>query len=344
MRSCSSRRLRMIVGRTPERAGALGQRPPARPGVGRSEQLAPAGQNLVQRLPEVPGGLGHVAPDLLGVLLLALPDLVLEQLLERSVPEPLLPLGGMVDHDVGDQRAGQPPGLWAGSWERNGLTGRPATGAAAGSEPAAVCAGTGRGGGGAAGGGGSGRGLPPGRPARGGPPAVRARRGGASGRAGGAPARRPNRARPVPGRCRRGARASRRRRRRAAAAGGARRRERSEPAWRPGRVTPARGRQRLRGAVPAAAMPPAVVRPRRSARLPSRCTPNTALQTAAARPHARLGHLGRVHPEDGGAVGAGHVHRVCPHGAPGTPVPGRSSPFVPCRRSTTNTDPGSVLA
>jgi hypothetical protein len=75
------------------------------------EHLSSACQNLVQRFPKEPGGLGDVAADLLGVLLPALPDLLLEELLEVAVPDSLLPLGRMVHHDVGDERPSEAPGL-----------------------------------------------------------------------------------------------------------------------------------------------------------------------------------------------------------------------------------------
>ncbi len=50
---------------------------------------------------------GDLLPDLLGVLLPALPDLLGEQLLEIPLRQPPLALLGMIDHQVGDQRAGQ---------------------------------------------------------------------------------------------------------------------------------------------------------------------------------------------------------------------------------------------
>ena len=94
-------------------AGAAGRlprttcRPPARISFSASRKYA--------------GGLGHLAAHLLGVLLPALLDLFLEQLLEVPVAHALLPLGRMVDDDVGDQRAGQPPGLGGGVLREEGI-------------------------------------------------------------------------------------------------------------------------------------------------------------------------------------------------------------------------------
>src|SRR5215216_477619 len=75
-----------------------------------SEDLATAGENLVQGLFEVRRAVGHILADLLGVLFPALPDLLLEQLLEVAVPQPVLPLGRVIDHHVGDERPREPPG------------------------------------------------------------------------------------------------------------------------------------------------------------------------------------------------------------------------------------------
>src|SRR5215216_1835270 len=76
-----------------------------------SEDLATAGEDLVQRFLEVRCAVGDVLPDLVGVLLPALPDLFLEQLLEIPVAELVLALGGMVHDHVRDERPREPARL-----------------------------------------------------------------------------------------------------------------------------------------------------------------------------------------------------------------------------------------
>jgi hypothetical protein len=79
-----------------------------------SKDLPSPGKDLVQRLPEKGGGFREVAPDLVGIFLPALLDLLLEKLLQIAVPQALLPLARMVNHHIGDQRPGEPPGLERG--------------------------------------------------------------------------------------------------------------------------------------------------------------------------------------------------------------------------------------
>jgi hypothetical protein len=110
-----------------------------------SEDRPSAGQDLVECFAEIGGGFGDVAPDLLGVFLPALLDLLLEKLLEVPVAEALLPLTWVVDDHVGDEgprqaarleggvlgekRVGRPttgrgPGHWTGSRGSCGRLGR----------------------------------------------------------------------------------------------------------------------------------------------------------------------------------------------------------------------------
>src|SRR6202022_2019301 len=96
------------------------------------------GQDLVQRLPEVGRRFSNISPDLVGIFLPALLDLVLEELLEVPIPETFLPLAGMVYHHIGNESSGQPArferrilreervGGAAGRWD--GGTGRPGNG------------------------------------------------------------------------------------------------------------------------------------------------------------------------------------------------------------------------
>jgi len=64
------------------------------------EHLPPCRQHVVQRFLEMNRRLGKLATDLLHVFLIALLDLVAEQLLERTALEALIPFGGIVSHHV----------------------------------------------------------------------------------------------------------------------------------------------------------------------------------------------------------------------------------------------------
>src|SRR5207248_3250586 len=76
-----------------------------------SKYLVPPGENLVQRFGPERRSLRELDPDLLDVFLPALLDLVLEQLRQRAVAQPLLALLGMVHHQVGHERPREPAGL-----------------------------------------------------------------------------------------------------------------------------------------------------------------------------------------------------------------------------------------
>src|SRR5207245_1429086 len=120
---CSSSASRLVFPSTSKEAPQLAQAPVevAKP-LGEShrsfarsvtreytlEDLAPSGENLVQRLGPEGRAPGEIGADLLGVLLPALLDLVLEQKRQRAVADPLLPLLRVVDHEVGDERPGGP--------------------------------------------------------------------------------------------------------------------------------------------------------------------------------------------------------------------------------------------
>src|ERR1043166_8076884 len=82
--------------------------------MARSEHLLSLRENLVQRVPEVIGRFGELLANLIGVFLKALLDLFLEDFLERSVAESLVPLRREVRHQIGNQRARQTPclGVW----------------------------------------------------------------------------------------------------------------------------------------------------------------------------------------------------------------------------------------
>jgi hypothetical protein len=69
------------------------------------EDLPATGQDLVESFTEVGRRFGHFAPDLFSVLLPALLDLFLEQLLQIPVTKSFLALAGMVHDHVGDERA-----------------------------------------------------------------------------------------------------------------------------------------------------------------------------------------------------------------------------------------------
>lgn len=77
----------------------------------RSEYLATAGENLVERFLEIRRRIGDFPPDLVRVLLPTLLDLVLEELLQCSITKAVLPLSRVVDHHVRDERTGEAPGL-----------------------------------------------------------------------------------------------------------------------------------------------------------------------------------------------------------------------------------------
>lgn len=69
------------------------------------EDLAPAGQHVVQRFLEVRGRFSEVPAHLLHVLLVALLDLVAEHLLQGATLDSLFAFCGMISDHVGHQRA-----------------------------------------------------------------------------------------------------------------------------------------------------------------------------------------------------------------------------------------------
>src|SRR2546423_15518619 len=79
-----------------------------------------AGEDFVQCLGPERRALRHFSADLFDVLLPALFDLVLEQLRQRAVTNPLLSLLRMINQHVRDQSPRQPPGflLWILHHER----------------------------------------------------------------------------------------------------------------------------------------------------------------------------------------------------------------------------------
>jgi hypothetical protein len=66
----------------------------------RLEDLAPAGQNFVQRFTKIRSGLRDIFADLFGIFLPAFLYLLLENLLEISVTQAILSLGGVIDHHI----------------------------------------------------------------------------------------------------------------------------------------------------------------------------------------------------------------------------------------------------
>src|SRR6185369_72904 len=79
-------------------------------GPGSGENGLAVGQDVVQRVSKETSGLGELPPNLIDVFLPALPDLFLEQQLERAIAQTIAPLGGMVHHDVTHQRAREATG------------------------------------------------------------------------------------------------------------------------------------------------------------------------------------------------------------------------------------------
>jgi hypothetical protein len=71
------------------------------------EDLPATSQNFVQRFTEIRRGFRHLSAHLFGVLLPALLDLFLEQLLQVPIAKSFLALAGMVHDHVGDERSGQ---------------------------------------------------------------------------------------------------------------------------------------------------------------------------------------------------------------------------------------------
>src|SRR5512140_1762087 len=69
------------------------------------EELLSSGEHVVQCVLEVRGAFGELAADLLDVFLVALLDLLAEELLQRSVAHPFLPLLREVRDDVRDEGA-----------------------------------------------------------------------------------------------------------------------------------------------------------------------------------------------------------------------------------------------
>src|SRR5881296_720605 len=87
-------------------------------GLGRpapvSKGLVAPRENLVQRLTPERRALRQFGSDLLDVLLPTLLDFVFEQLRQGAVAQPLLALLRVVHHEIGDERAREPPGLLLG--------------------------------------------------------------------------------------------------------------------------------------------------------------------------------------------------------------------------------------
>lgn len=76
-----------------------------------SKELPPTRKDFVERFTEVRGGLRDLAPDLFSILVVALLDLFFEQLLQVAVAEAFLSLARVIDHHVGDERAGEAASL-----------------------------------------------------------------------------------------------------------------------------------------------------------------------------------------------------------------------------------------
>ena len=74
------------------------------PGAGRSKRFLATCKKVVQRILKMWGALGELLPDLSHVLLVALLNLFLEELLQRPVPEPFLPLLWEIGDEIRDQR------------------------------------------------------------------------------------------------------------------------------------------------------------------------------------------------------------------------------------------------
>lgn len=69
------------------------------------EQLPSAGEHVVQRVLEMRGGFGEVAPHLIQIFVEALFDFVAEERFERPIAQPFRMFGGVICHDIGNERA-----------------------------------------------------------------------------------------------------------------------------------------------------------------------------------------------------------------------------------------------
>jgi hypothetical protein len=75
------------------------------------KDLPSARQDLVECFPEIRRGVRYIPAHLLRIFFPALLDLLLKQLLQIAVAQPLLPLAGVVHDHVGNQRPGKAPSL-----------------------------------------------------------------------------------------------------------------------------------------------------------------------------------------------------------------------------------------
>ena len=71
----------------------------------RSEHFLPAGEDVIQRVLKVRRGFGELATDLLHVFLVALLNLLLEELLECAIPYSFLALLWKVGNEIGHERS-----------------------------------------------------------------------------------------------------------------------------------------------------------------------------------------------------------------------------------------------
>ena len=91
-----------------EDSGRRSVEPPRVPFQLLLEHLLAPGKNVIQRILEVRRRLGELFADLLDVFLVALLDLLAEELFQRAPAHALITLLRMIGHHVGDQRASQP--------------------------------------------------------------------------------------------------------------------------------------------------------------------------------------------------------------------------------------------
>jgi hypothetical protein len=78
-------------------------------------------EQIVQRILKVRGALGELLAHLSHVFLVALLNLFLEKLLQRTVSQAVLPLLRKVGHEIGDQRSGQTLRLCVGIVGEEGI-------------------------------------------------------------------------------------------------------------------------------------------------------------------------------------------------------------------------------
>jgi hypothetical protein len=78
------------------------------------KQLSPAAKDLVQRVLKMRRTFGQLAANLLDEFLVALLDLLAEELSQRAIAQAVLLLLRMIRHQVRDQRAREASGSLAG--------------------------------------------------------------------------------------------------------------------------------------------------------------------------------------------------------------------------------------